>query len=90
MISMTFASCHNHQQIKILLEFGIKTEYKTIKKLAITRRLCNSIVVNQKDKTSIEIVAEAKITEIFCAMDEFNKYFDKEMSKYNLISLLGK
>jgi len=46
--------------------------------LAIARYLCTFIVENKKDETNIMIIAEAKITEIFCAIDEFNKNFDKE------------
>ena len=36
------------------------------------------------------MITEAKITEIFCAIDEFDKNFDKEMSKHALISSSGK
>jgi len=36
------------------------------------------------------MIAEAKITEIFCVIDEFNENFEKEMSKQALVSSSGK
>ena len=36
------------------------------------------------------MIAEAKITEIFCVIDEFNQNFEKEMSNHALISSSGK
>ena len=36
------------------------------------------------------MITEAKITEFFCAIDVFNKNFDKGMSKHALISSSGK
>lgn len=36
------------------------------------------------------MIAESKITEIFCVIDEFNKNFDKEISNHVLISSSGK
>lgn len=36
------------------------------------------------------MIAESKITDFFCVIDEFNKNFDKEMSNHALISPSGK
>ena len=36
------------------------------------------------------MITDYKITEIFCAVDEFCKEFDKEMDKKSLISFDGK
>lgn len=36
------------------------------------------------------MIAEDKITEIFCVIDEFNKNFDKEVSSHTLISSSGR
>lgn len=48
---------------------------------------CNFILIKYKDLQSIiAMLAEDKVTELFCMADEFCKFFDKMAEKYTLKS----
>lgn len=51
----------------------------------ISEIYCNFIVLKYKElQTKITIITEDKVTEIFCIIDDFCKFFDAMMSKYTI------
>lgn len=55
--------------------------------MVIDENCCNLIVLKYKDlQTIIAMIAEDKVTELFCMADDFCKFFDAMMKKYTLKS----
>ena len=54
-------------------------------KLVISENCCNFIVLKYKElQTTIAMITEDKVTELFCIADDFCKFFDAMMEKYTL------
>ena len=55
--------------------------------LVISENCCNLIVLKYKElQTTIAMITEDKVTELFCIADDFCKFFDAMMEKYTLKS----
>lgn len=55
--------------------------------MVISKNYCNFIVPNYKEiQTTIAMITEDKITELFCMADDFCYFFDAMMEKYTLKS----
>ena len=55
--------------------------------MVISKKCCNFIVFNYKEiQTTIAMITEDKITELFCMADDFCQFFDAMMEKYTLQS----
>ena len=53
----------------------------------ISENCCNFIVLKYKElQTTIAMITEDKVTELFCMADDFCKFFDAMMEKYTLKS----
>ena len=53
----------------------------------ISANYCNFIMLNYQGlQTIIAMLAESKVTELFCMADDYCKFFDAMMEKYTLKS----
>ncbi len=53
--------------------------------MAISEICCNFMVLIYKQlQTKVAMIAEDKVTEIFCMADDFCKFFDAMIAKYTL------
>ena len=53
--------------------------------MVISENCCNLIVLKYKElQTTIAMITEDKVTELFCIADDFCKFFDAMMEKYTL------
>ena len=57
--------------------------------MAISENCCNFIVLKYKElQTIIAMITEDKVTELFCMADDFCKFFDAMMEKWELSPLI--
>ena len=53
--------------------------------MVISENCCNFMVLKYKElQTTIAMITEDKVTELFCIADDFYKFFDAMMEKYTL------